>query len=174
MVNKEAGADGFIQKVQDVAGGLMGRAGAAITTTARSFVESAAISDLYEIASGELALERASSEEVRAAARMMVDEHQETTRRLRGLIGHDPDLVPPSTMDARRHGMIDHLIQADDFDRAYLDQQVLAHQEAVTLMHSYRDGGDDEALRDFAADAGELVERHLAHMKELRQRIEPI
>jgi putative membrane protein len=173
MEDNNTETDGLIQKVQDVAGGLVGRAGAAMTTTARSFVDSAAISDLYEVASGELALERASSDEVRSAARMMVDEHRETTRRLRGLVGRDPDLVPPSTMDARRHGMIEHLIQAADFDRTYLDQQVLAHQEAVTLMHSYRDGGDDEALRSFAAEVAPIVERHLAHMKEMRARIAP-
>lgn len=174
MADGNTGTENLVQKVQDVAGGLMGRAGAAFTTTARSFVDSASISDLYEVASSELALERASSEAVRSAARMMVDEHMATTRQLRGLIGHDPDLVPPSTMDARRHGMIEHLIHADDFDRTYLDQQVLAHQEAVTLMHSYRDGGDNEALRGFAADVAPIVERHLGHMKALRQRIEAI
>lgn len=169
MADDDTGLGNMIQKVEDVAGGLVGRAGAAMTTSARSFVVSATISDLYEIASGELALTRASSDSVRSAARMMVDDHRASSQRLRSIVGHDPDLVPPSTMDPRREGMMTHLMEAgEDFDTTYVDQQVLAHQEAVTLMHSYRDHGDDEALRSFAGETAPVIEQHLKHVQELR------
>ena len=169
MTDKDSGAEGIVQKVQDVAGGLLGRAGAAMTTSARGFVDNAAISDLYEIASGELALTRARSEQVRSMARMMVDDHQASSQKMRGIIGRDPDLLPPSELDARRQTMMQHLMDAtDDFDSTYVDQQVLAHQEAVTLMHSYRDHGSDEALRQFATETAPVIERHLEHVKQLQ------
>ena len=57
----------------------------------------------------------------------------------------------------------------DAFDKTYLDQQVLAHEEAVSLMQSYRYGGDNPQLRSVAAGTAPVVERHLRHMKMLRE-----
>jgi len=169
MAGEETGFQGVVQKMEDVAGGLLGRASAAMATDARTFVENASISDLYEIAAGELALTRAMSEDVRSMAKMMVQDHQASSQRLHGLVGHDPDLVPPSVLDTRRQTMMKHLMDATEtFDSTYVDQQVMAHQEAVTLMHSYRDRGDDAALRGFAAETAPVIERHLEHMKQLK------
>jgi putative membrane protein len=77
---------------------------------------------------------------------------------------------PPAALDKRREKMVEHLKTAPDeqFDETYLDQQVLAHQETVSLMTSYRDGGDNPQLRSLAAAAAPVVERHLTMMKAMR------
>ncbi len=66
--------------------------------------------------------------------------------------------------------MIQHLEEApdDEFNSTYLDQQVLAHEETVSLMQSCRDNGDDAQLRSYAGEMAPVVESHLEAAKRLR------
>ena len=48
-----------------------------------------------------------------------------------------------------------------DFDRAFIDQQKQAHQKALDLLRQYQAGGDNQALKDFAAKASTVVQAHL-------------
>ena len=58
--------------------------------------------------------------------------------------------------------MIDHLRDApdDDFDKMYLDQQKLTHQEAIALHRGYAENGDNPQLRSVAAGGLPMVVRH--------------
>ena len=47
------------------------------------------------------------------------------------------------------------------FDSAYIQQQRMAHQMALMLIQNYRSGGDNEALKGFAAKAQPMIETHL-------------
>ncbi len=164
-----------VDKAADTVGGMVGRASAntAGSHSAGSFVESAALGDMYEIAAGKVALQHARSEKVKEAAGMMVEDHTASTERLRAALqaSETPDLPGlPDSIDAGRKSLLDHLqaTPAEAFDRMYVDQQVLAHKETVDLMTGYRDAGDDPALRSYAAETAEVVERHLAHMEQLK------
>lgn len=173
MADTDQGIKGLVDRAEDVAGGLIGRAAAAMTTGADRFVEEAAISDRYEIEAGALALGRASAPDVRAAAQMMIDDHGRNSEALQALLARRGGPTPPMVLDARRQSLLHHLrdAAANAFDAIYVEQQVMAHQEALTLMRGYRDRGDDEGLRRFAAEAAPMIERHLDHMKGLRARI---
>lgn len=162
-----------MDKVTDTVGGTAGKMSAAMTTGADGFAENAAIGDMYEIAAARIALLRSTSEPVRQVARKMIADHTTSTHHLQAALemnetkGVSP---PPRQLDTRRKTMIDHLEQAPDdrFDTTYLDQQILAHEETVSLMKSYRDGGDNPQLRSVAAGAAPVVERHLEKVKALR------
>jgi len=164
-----------VDKLQDAVGGLVGRVSAGMTKEADSFVQNAAIGDLYEIASAELALERASSPEVRAWAVQMIDDHMTSAHQLAAALemNETRGVAPiPTQLDARRRTMYEHLesAPADKFDAAYLDQQLLAHEETFTLLQAYRREGDNSQLRSFAAGAAPVVARHLSHVKAFKQR----
>lgn len=79
----------------------------------------------------------------------------------------------PLELDTRRSTMIDHLRKAPDdaFDGHYLDQQVAAHKETLSLMRSYRDGGDDERLKQFARESAPMIESHLERVEAAQQRL---
>jgi putative membrane protein len=160
----------MVTKAMDAAGGLMGQLDAITTETAVKFVERAGISDLYEIESSRLAETRARSPELKEAARQMIEDHTRSSTMLKAATPASMASALPIALDARRRRMIDHLYEApeDRFDRTYLDQQVLAHQEAVVLMHHYRDKGDDAELRAFAAEVSPMIEQHLVMMKNMR------
>lgn len=165
-------------KVQDTLGGMAGRFKAQTlgSQSGDAFAKSAAIGDMYEIAAADVALSRARSDEVRVVARKMIDDHTTSTHQLRSAMrmSETSDLSPlPKQMDARRRKLVDHLESAPDdaFDEAYLDQQVLAHQETVDLMTGYAEAGDNWQLRSFAQGTAPVVQRHLKKMKQVRERL---
>jgi putative membrane protein len=167
-----------VDKASDAVGGMVGRAAAnsAGSTSGASFVENAAIGDMYEIAAAKVALQHAQSDLVKAAAHKMIADHTTSTHQLRSaMMMNETKGVPalPDSIDARRKTMLDHLqaAPADKFDATYLDQQVLAHKETVDLMNGFKDGGDNAQLRSFAAGTAPVVERHLAAMERLRDQI---
>lgn len=158
--------DYAMHRLEDVGAGVAGRISAAMTDRAEDFVHSAAIADMFEIKASWLALERGSSDNVRELARRMIAEHIESSGKLEALLPAELRGALPSELDRRRQMMLRRLREArpEHFDRTYLDQQRIAHQEAVMLMHHFRDNGDNPELRDFAADISPIVESHLEHI----------
>lgn len=162
-----------INKVTDTIGGTMGKMGASVTASDDGFVEQAAIGDTYEITAGALALRRTRNDKVRLAAAKMVADHTTSRHHLMAALEMNETrgvAAPPQALDTRRETMLQHLGEAPDeaFDRTYLDQQVLAHEETTSLMRSYSEKGDNPQLRSLALSTLPVVERHLSHMKALR------
>lgn len=162
-----------MNRATDAIGGTAGKLGANMTSSADDFVESAAIGDLYEIEAGRIALGRTRRPEVQGVARKMIADHTTSTHNLQAALAMNETrgvAPPPRELDARRKSMIGHLEEAPDdaFDATYLDQQVLAHEETVTLMSTYAESGDNPQLRSVAMGTLPVVERHLVKVKELR------
>ena len=103
-------------------------------------------------------------------AQMMVKDHTATSAKLKDVLAQNNiALTPPAALDARRKGMIDNLnaASAEDFDEVYLDQQVAAHQEALSFMRSYADDGENAALKKLAADTAPKIQQHLDEARRL-------
>lgn len=169
---REGGAlERVTHTTEDIFSGIIGRVGAAMTDRAEDFVQSAAVSDMYEIEAGRLAFRRARSSAVRDAARQMVDDHVESNIQLEGALRQDLRHAVPSALDKRRKAMLEHLRQTGekDFDKTYVDQQIMAHKEAIALMHHFRENGDNDALRRYAAEISPIIEGHLETMNELAE-----
>lgn len=168
---ERGGLKGLADKAQDMVGGMVGMASASTAGShdARAFIQSASVGDLYEIQAGIIAADRAGSDDVRAFAEMMVEHHTTAMHQMRSALRSQevtsqlPDAAPVRELDARRQGMIQHLMDAptEDFDKMYLDQQRLAHQESVTLHKGYAESGDNPQLRSVALGGLPMVERHL-------------
>jgi putative membrane protein len=132
-------------------------------TTAMPYVMMAGASDLFEIQSSQIAVQRATRPEVRQYAQMLIQHHQMTTQqvvgaaRASGLNPRPPQLLP---MQQR---MIEQLRQAPAgaFDRTYIMQQVPAHEMALGLHRNYAARGDRQPLRTVAGNAVPIVTQHL-------------
>ncbi|MBB5709890.1 DUF4142 domain-containing protein [Sphingomonas xinjiangensis] len=138
-------------------------------TKAAQFVPMAASSDMYEIESSRLALERSQSPAIKQFAQMMIDHHTMTTQQVTqaaqasGMTPPPPALLPP------HRTLLDKLqpAQGRDFDRMYLDQQRTAHRQALALHQTYSRRGDKEPLRQAAAGAVPIVQQHIDQLKTL-------
>lgn len=158
-------------KAGDMVGGMVGLASAttAGSHNAEAFVENACIADLYEIQAGAMAADRGQSDAVRAFGEMMVAHHTTAMHQMQAaLMSREvtdpfPDLQPTTALDHRRDGLLKHLAEATDetFDRAYLDQHRMAHQESVALHEGYAEHGDNPQLRSLALGGLPMLRRHL-------------
>lgn len=95
------------------------------------FVSAAMKGNLYEIQSSELALESASSEDVRSYAQMMVEDHTRLGEAV-AQVASELGVTPPTEPGAAQQLMLAHLsgLEGAAFDQAYLMQQVMSHQGA--------------------------------------------
>jgi putative membrane protein len=159
-----------VSAVKDSTAGLVGQVSAEMTRTTKGFVAAAATSDMYEVAAGKIAEQRAQSPQVREFAEKMVTAHTMTTSKLKGIIAdNNIDVTPPAHVDDRRQGMLDDLrgAKAQDFDHRYITQQIAAHKEANILMQGYAKDGDNTAIKDFAATTDTAVKMHLEMAQKL-------
>ena len=154
-----------VNVAQDVAGAATGIGTAAVgAVSTDAYIRDAAMGDMYEIQAAQIALERSKNPEVRNAAQMIIADHTKSSNELKQLISSGQvQGTLPTMLDERRQGMLDHLRQAPDdaFDNRYLDQQKMAHQEAIALHKGYADHGDNPQLRSVAMGGLPMIERHL-------------
>ena len=159
--------------MKDSTAGLVGKVSAEMTSTTKGFVTAAATSDMYEVAAGQIAVQRAQSPAVKEFAQKMVDAHTETTTKLKGILADNKiNVAPPGHVDHRRQMMLDDLrgAKSQDFDHRYISQQVAAHKEANILMRGYAKDGDNAALKDFAGTTDKAVKMHLSMAEKLDAR----
>jgi putative membrane protein len=139
-------------------------------TSTADYARQAALGDMYEIQSSQLAAKRATSPAVKKFAQQMVTDHNATTNALKAaLASANVPATPPTSLDPRRADMLRQLQGASGpaFDRMYVQQQMTAHQEALALHSSYAKGGDTPPLRTLAGQTAEKVQSHIDMLRQM-------
>jgi putative membrane protein len=139
---------------------------------APDFVMKAGIGDIYEIAAAKLAAEKAQDPKVKAFAKEMTTAHTKSSADLKTAIAASGQtaLQLPTALPADMQSRLDDLggKSPADFDKAYLDDQIDAHQNALNLLQRYAEDGDVEAIKTFATTTAPVVQQHLDNAKALR------
>lgn len=131
---------------------------------ALGFAEAAAMSDMFEVTAGNIALERGESDAVREFAQMMVADHTKSSKALeQSLGGSVEDFSMPASLDTEHQAQVDILqsLQGEAFDREYLTQQMAAHRKTLALLKAYAGTGDVAELRQFAQSTIPTVQKHV-------------
>jgi putative membrane protein len=134
------------------------------------FVKKVAISDMMEIQSSQLALSRQPDADTKPFAEQMVKDHEDTSRELESLVNSGKVKGPlPKSLDADHQKKLDELKSKSgkEFDRAYDQMQLQAHEEAVALFEHYSQAGDNPDLKAWAAKTLPHLKEHLAMAKKL-------
>lgn len=154
-----------VNATQDAAAGVVGQTSAATlgANTVEGFVTNLAEGNTYEIEAARIAETRSNNADVKALASMIEEDHTAAGEKLRSTASTAaPDVTMPTMLDQRRQGMIDNLNAAapDDFDKVYLDQQVAAHNETLTLLNGFADNSDAPALATLAREMIPTITKH--------------
>jgi len=139
-----------------------GGAFAAEAPTAQNFAQMAAMSDMFEIESSNIALKKVRSGPVREFAQMMIADHTKSTEALKSAVAASGmSLDMPASLDATRQSQIAVLnrLEGQDFEREYMNQQMAAHRQALDLLKSYAGNGDTAELRQFAQSTIPAVQK---------------
>ena len=135
---------------------------------APTYMQMAASSDQFEIQSGQLAAQMSQNAAVRNFGNLLVAHHTFTTQQLAAAAQAAGLTPPPPALLPAHQAMLDQLRSAGpNFDVAFRDIQVQAHQEALGLHQNYSTGGDHPALRTVAAAAVPIVQQHLTAAQAL-------
>ncbi len=138
--------------------------GTTLAAADREFFTLAASSDMLEVETGRLALDKSKNANVRTFAQKMVDDRIKANESLRQ-VASSLGVTPPTAIAAPHAAHLEQLrgLSGTEFDREYAAQiGVAAHQEAVALF--------ERASREAAnADARALAEKTLPTLREQLQ-----
>jgi len=146
-----------------------GKAGE-LTASTKSYVQNAAMGDMFEIESSKVALDRSKSPDVKKFAQDMIDAHTKTTDELKAKVAKSGLIIEmPLTPDTMHKGLLDELKNAssDDFDGRYIAQQKNAHNEALMIHKNYANNGDVADLKALASDTLPKIEMHIEMVAQL-------
>lgn len=160
-----------VDKAQDMAAGPVGQTSAATvgSNLQAAYIPSAAIGDMYEIQAADIALQRSPNAQVKELATMIKTDHTAASNALKAMLPQAaPDTAPPTALDQRRQGLIDNLrsASAENFDRTWVDQQIAAHNEALTLHRGFSD--QDSPLAAHARSVVPKIEAHLRQAEAIK------
>jgi len=143
-----------------------------ISPSTQDFITEAAVSDMFEVQSSELATQKSNDGATKEFAQKMIQDHTKTTSELKSLVtgGKVPGDIP-SAMDSSHQSKLDKLktLTGVDFDKQYHKDQDSGHKDAVSLFERYAKGGDNGALKDWASTTLPHLQDHLQQAKALDQ-----
>jgi putative membrane protein len=144
----------------------------------KAFLEKASMSDMFEIQSSQMALEKSENADIKQFAQQLIADHTKTSQQLKSIVAAenlDADLLADE-LDEKHEGILENLEDADtgEFDAAFIDAQVNAHSEAVTFFEDYRKSGDNQALQTFAIETLPSLREHQEHVAELKESMQPV
>jgi len=136
------------------------------------FVTEVSMSDMFEIESSKLALERGDAA-TKAFAQQMIDAHQKTTADLKALLDSGKvKAQPAAALSEDQQESLDELrkLSGVEFDDAYQDDQEDAHEDAVDVFKRYAEEGDNADLKAWAAKTLPDLEHHLKMAEDLEEK----
>lgn len=134
------------------------------------FVKEVSMSDMYEIETSRLALERADAA-TKTFAQQMMQDHQKTTSELKQLLDSGKvKAAATSTMSEDQNEALGKLkeLQGAEFTDEYRDNQIDAHEDAVDIFGRYADSGDNPDLKAWAAKTLPVLKHHLEMARALK------
>jgi putative membrane protein len=136
----------------------------------QAFANAAASSDAFEIASSQLAADKAGSAKTKTFAQQMIKAHTESTAKLKSAAGAaTPPLTPdPALTPAQLQTLVALKAKSGaEFDTAYAAAQVEAHRMTLDALKAYSASGDVPSLKSFATELVPIVTAHLNMAKSL-------
>ena len=160
-----------VDKAQDMASAPVGQTSAATmgSNMVSAYVPNAAMGDMYEIQAADIALQRSQNAQIKELATMIKTDHTAASNAMKAMLPQAaPDMTPPTALDERRQGLIDNLRSASaaNFDAAWLDQQIAAHNEALTLHRGF--STQDSPLAAHARSVVPKIEAHLRQAEAIK------
>lgn len=149
---------------------LLSPAALAAATTAQDFVNKAAVANMFELESSNVALKNTSNGRVIAFAQQMIIDHTKAASELKSTLGKSGDVKAPDELDNEHTASLNALKSKKDadFDKAYIEDQKKAHDEAVDLFTDYSTNGDNAQLKAFAAKMLPILKSHQKHADTLQ------
>ena len=148
--------------------------GAGSTTTQKTddkkFAKDAALGGLTEVELGKVAAQKATDPKVKEFAQKMVDDHTKANTELKQAASKS-NIQIPDALDSKHQSRIDKLskLSGQDFDKAYIKDQLKDHQTDVREFQQEAQNGSDPNVKTFASSTLPVLQHHLEMVKDLNK-----
>lgn len=141
----------------------------ALAADGENFVDEASAKGMAEIETAKLALDKGTAEDIKTFAQKMIDDHTKANQKLAELAGQHDDLEmsDEATLMDKAKAMILKLRDGENFDEAYANNQLTAHEQTIELYREYVKSGENPQLKQFAESTLTELEHHLKQAQEL-------
>jgi putative membrane protein len=132
---------------------------------APGFLAQASSANQFEIQSSQLALQASQNPAIHNLANVIIADHTQLGQQVANVAAAAHLSPPPVGLLPAQQTVLDQLHSAGtgyNFDVAWRQAQIDAHQQAIQLMQGYAAGGDLPPLRNAAAASLPMLQRHLA------------
>lgn len=138
------------------------------------FLVTAHMSNLYEVEAAQLALQKSTNFVVREFAERMASDHGNADAALPALAQAKGITLPPQVTMALR-ASLDYLatFSGADFDKAYMDRQVIAHMLSVQRASDMADSAQDVDIKALGARLIPGMRAHLAIAQQVAAQLAP-
>ena len=159
------------QTGQDTSGRTMANSGkqsADMGDTDSTFVKKAAQGGMAEVELGQLATQKASSEEVKKLGQRMVDDHTKANDQLKK-VAAEKNIQLPDGLDAKDKAIKARLekLSGEQFDKAYMKDMVKDHKKDVAEFQKESQNGKDPAVKNFAQETLPKLQDHLQEAQKI-------
>jgi putative membrane protein len=140
----------------------------AATNPDASFFKHAAEGGLAEVDAGNLAQQKASAQNVKDFAAMMVKDHSAANDKLQSIATAKGITLPTSPSVAQMAGKAKlDVLSGTTFDTSYIKGQVRAHEQTIGLFRKEITAGQDAEAKAFAKETLPTVKSHLKAIKSI-------
>ncbi|MEW6250937.1 MAG: DUF4142 domain-containing protein [Planctomycetota bacterium] len=141
-----------------------------ISAADRQFVQRAAQSNLREVRLGNVAMEKAPTEQVKRLAQTMAADHTKANEQLQR-IAADLNIEFPRELDRQHQQTIERMqkLGGSEFEQEYLELMHRDHQDDVRAFQRYTKEGQVSTLKTFAQQQLPVLQHHLSSVQEVRQ-----
>ena len=128
--------------------------------TGAEVAEKGSVGNTFEVEKSKLALKQVTSPKIKASAKMMISDHTTAEKKLMNAAKATGPVE--MKLDSPHKAMLDVLQgqTGNAFDKAYVADQVQAHQETASVLGDYRKTGDNAKLKTWAKMTLSKVEMH--------------
>jgi len=126
----------------------------------KTFMKKAAKGGTMEVAMGEVAEQKAQSEDVKSFGKRMVTDHGKANDELKSIASKKGVQLPSKEHNTKWTS-----------DKAYMDMMVKDHEKDLAEFKEEASGGSDPDLKKFADDTAKMVQEHLDLAKETQGKL---
>lgn len=147
-------------------------AGQTASAADKKFVQKAMEGGMAEVELGQLAVEKASSPDVKNFGQRMVDDHTKMNEQMKP-VGARLGIAPPSQLPPKEQALKTKLaaLSGTTFDKAYINAMVADHKEDDKEFKNEEINGKDPQVKDAATQGESVIAQHLQLAESIQKKL---
>ncbi len=146
----------------------MGKQSAGTASSDTNFMKKAAAGGLAEVELGQLAVQKASNEQVKQFGQRMIDDHSKANEQLKSVAEQEHVTLPtrPDLKDRQTKDRLEKL-SGTEFDQAYMSDMLKDHKKDVAEFERESKMAKNPAVKSFAEQTLPVLREHLSLAEQI-------